>query len=399
MAPIVRWSLVKRILFVDDEPNILEGLRDLLRKYRRQMTMVFAPGGESALEELRRSPFDVVVSDMRMPGMDGATLLQKVKDQYPDIIRIILSGHAERDAVFKALPVCHQFLAKPCDPETLCNVIERSYRLRAVLTDESLRKQIGAIEKLPSLPKVYQQLMDVMSQPNVSTATIAEIIEQDSAMSAKILQLVNSACFGSAKSISRIDRAVVYLGMELVKNLALTVHVFTTLAERSVESSFESLQEHAIHTARVARRLLPAEQQAQQAFTAALLHDVGHLVLAICNPGRYRMILETCQSTQRPLHEVESEVLGVTHAAVGAYLLGLWGLPYPIVEAVAYHHDPATAGERTFDVVSAIAVADSLVDSLTGSAASVVDHTYLQNLNVLGELPRWSNIAKQELTA
>jgi HD-like signal output (HDOD) protein len=383
---------LKRVLFVDDEPNILEGLQDLLRKYRREMEMVFATGGKAALEELKSRPFDVVVSDMRMPEMDGATFLQKVKEEHPEVIRIVLSGHADRSAIFMALPVSHQFLAKPCDAGTLCRVIERSCRLRAMLSDESLRKQIGDIDKLPSLPRIYTELMDAMSRPDVSGATIARIIEQDSAMSAKVLQLVNSACFGSTRTITRIDHAVMYLGMDLVKNLALTVHVFTSLSDRCPVrvGSFEAMQEHAVLTARVAARLLPEGEQARDALTAALLHDVGQIVLAYCIPERYSAVVEVAQSQDRPLHEVESEILGVNHASVGAYLLGLWGLPFPIVEAVAYHHNPAAAGDEKFGLSSAVALADSLVES------SPIEEAHLKSLNVLEELPRWTNIALQE---
>jgi len=389
---------LKRILFVDDEQNILEGLQDLLRKYRREMEMVFAPGGMAALDELRNCPFDVVVSDMRMPGMDGATFLQKVRDEFPDVIRIVLSGHAERSAIFMALPVSHQFLSKPCDAETLCRVIERSCRLRAVLADENLRKRIGDLDKLPSLPRVYQMLMDAMSRPDVSCSTIAGIIGQDSAMSAKVLQLVNSACFGSTRTITRIDQAVMYLGMDLVKNLALTVNVFSSLEDRPPAhmSLFEAMQQHAALTARVASRLLRDEQQAQAALTASLLHDIGRVILTCCIPDQYNIVAETAQSANRPLHEVETEILGVNHAAVGAYLLGLWGLPFPIVEAVAYHHDPAAIGEKTFGVSTAVALADSLLESVNGHP-SAIDESHLESLNVLGELPRWRDIALEEL--
>jgi len=388
---------LKRILFVDDEQNILDGLRDLLRKYRHEMEMVFAPAAQAALDELRNRPFDVVVSDMRMPGMDGATFLQRVKEEYPDVIRIVLSGHAERSAIFKALQVSHQFLSKPCDAETLCRVIERSCKLRAVLADEALRKQIGNLDKLPSLPRVYQELMEAMSRSDVSIPTISGIIEKDSSMSAKMLQLVNSACFGSTRSISRIDHAVMYLGMDLVKNLALTVHVFTSLADRTPirVASFESMQRHAMLTARVAKRLLRDEQQAQGALTAALLHDVGHVILAFCIPLRYKVVIEASRSEGRPLHEVETEILGVNHAAVGAYLLGLWGLPFPIVESVAYHHNPAAVGDKTFGVSAAVALADSLVESVSGNPSDV-DESHLESLNVLGELPRWMDIAMEE---
>jgi HD-like signal output (HDOD) protein len=387
---------LKRILFVDDEQNILEGLQDLLRKYRREMEMVFATSGKAALEELRSRPFDVVVSDMRMPEMDGATLLQKVKEEFPDIIRIVLSGHADRSAIFQALPFSHQFLAKPCDADTLRGVIERSCRLRAVLSDESLRKHIGNLDKLPSLPRVHNELVTAMSRPDVSPATIARIIEQDSSMSAKVLQLVNSACFGATRSIARIDQAVTYLGMDLVKNLALIVHVFSSLAGRSCDMSvFENIQDHAIRTSRVASRLLKDPQKAQEAFTAALLHDVGRVILAFCIPDRYSAVVETARATARPLHEVETEILGVNHAAIGAYLLGLWGLPFGVVEAVAYHHDPAAAGEKTLGVATAVSFADSLLELASGNPSSL-DEAHLENLNVLKELPRWKEIALEE---
>ena len=194
---------MRRVLFVDDEHRILDGLQDLLRNIRPRMEMVFALGGESALNEMSKAPFDVIVSDMRMPGMDGAMLLRKVKEQYPEVARIILSGYADRNAIFMALGVSHQFLSKPCDSDRLCEVIERACKLRALLTDETLRKAVGGIEKLPSVPVMYQQLMIAMAGPEGSMQTITRIIEQDPAMCAKVLQLVNSACFGATRPIAQ----------------------------------------------------------------------------------------------------------------------------------------------------------------------------------------------------
>ncbi len=333
---------MKRILFVDDEPNILSGLEDLLRKYRRTLEFVFATSGEEALNQLQQRPFDAVVTDMRMPGMDGAALLDMVRQEYPDAVRIILSGHADRNAIFSAVPVFHQYLAKPCDPETLCNVIERACALRCLLSDPALRGRIGGLDKLPSLPAIYTKLMAVISQSETSMDAVAEVLQEDSAMTAKILQVVNSACFSPRQPISDISHAVKYLGIDVVKNLVLTVHVFTTAGERySRHEPLRSLQEHAIETARLAKEMLTGEQ-AQQAFTAALLHDVGHVVLSICVPDLYDQVIERSQSEHRPLHEVEQEMLNLTHAEAGAYLLGIWGLPFPIVEAVAFHHNPAT---------------------------------------------------------
>src|SRR5690606_34045961 len=130
-----RSARVRRILFVDDEPHVLDGLRDLLHKRLREWEMSFALGGQEALTLLETRPFDVVISDMRMPGIDGVTLLRLVKERYPAIARIVLSGQAERDAVVNALPVAHQFLSKPCDVEVLYAVVERACGLQGLLQD------------------------------------------------------------------------------------------------------------------------------------------------------------------------------------------------------------------------------------------------------------------------
>jgi DNA-binding NarL/FixJ family response regulator len=115
----------RRILFVDDEPQVLDGLRDLLWRQRRLWDVDFAAGGDAALLALSRQPFDVVVADLRMPGMDGATLLERVQQDHPGVARIILSGEAERATMLRALRVADHFLGKPCDLSVLMAAIEK----------------------------------------------------------------------------------------------------------------------------------------------------------------------------------------------------------------------------------------------------------------------------------
>ena len=279
----------------------------------------------------------------------------------------------------------------------MSNVIDRACRLRTLLADETLRRLIGGITKLPSLPAVYHQLMAAMARPDVSMRSICDIVEQDTAMCAKILQLVNSACFGNARHIARIDRAVSYLGMELIKNLALTVHVFSVTRLPSISRfSFDEEQRHAILTARVASRMFTDTQQSQYAFTASLLHDIGKLVLAISLPQGFAEATALHKTGGRADYLAEIDVLGVSHAHVGAYLLGLWGLPYPIVEAVAHHHHPSAAAERVFDLPSATWLADLLIDRELGLAREVDMHQ-LETLNVASHLRVWSALAHEEV--
>ena len=388
---------MRRILFVHDQQEVLDSHRESLKKYGGQVEPMFALGVEAALESARSAPIDVVVADLHMRHMDGPGLLRKMKEQHPDIIRLILCGQQEFDSIFVALPTAHQIIAKPLDVEILLNIVERTCRLRELLTD-SLRKKIGGVEQLPSVPTVYLELTRAMSDPNVTNPKIARIIAKDPPMAARTLQLVNSACFGLAKQITSLDTAIAFLGMDLIKNLSLAVHIFAALEGLAVRSyfSFDAEQQHSLITAKVAKRLVSGRRQSQNAFTAALLHDIGKLVLAVCIPEKFIKIQLASKASRRSLHEIEAEMLAVTHAEVGAYLLSLWGLPYPIVEAVAYHHNPSAALERTFDVPTAVAVANALVDDAEGNPPiAIAEH--LQSLAMIDELPAWTAIAHEEL--
>ncbi|MEK7317213.1 MAG: response regulator, partial [Candidatus Eisenbacteria bacterium] len=374
-----------RILFVDDEQSMLDGLRDLLRRQRHAWDMVFAPGGEAAMEEVRRAPFDVVISDMRMPGMDGAALLEKMKAECPGAIRIVLSGHAEREAVIRSLPVAQQFLGKPCDGETLRTVIDRACKLRAFLAGDNIRVLVGSLERLPSLPSVYWDLTRALSNANSSTDEIAAVVEQDPAMSAKVLQLVNSAYFGLSHRIASIGQAVAYLGVELLKALLLTAHVFGAGEKLKTIPGFslEHLQRDALFTGRLARQMLPDPKLAEEAFTAGLLREVGVLALAGGQGEGFAAVLGRVRETGEPVDLVEKEVLGANHAEIGAYLLGAWGLPLSIVEAVAYHHKPSLSTSYSFDVLAAVHLAGVLADEHlgadgAGSCGHRLDDEYIQ---------------------
>jgi HD-like signal output (HDOD) protein len=388
---------VRKILFVDDEQAVLDGLRDMLRKQRKEWHMVFASGGEAALRELEKTQFDVVVSDMRMPGLDGAALLQRVKERYPATARIILSGQADRASVVRALPVAHQFLSKPCDAETLRVVVERACTLQRTLCDEGVRAIIGKLDKLPSAPQTYWDLTSAAAKPECGIADFAAIVEQDPAMSVKVLQLVNSAYFGLPQRITSVQQAVSRLGGELLKALALSVHAFGLMAEAPVKGfSLEHLQQHSLLTARFAKTLVqPDPQRSSELFTAAVVHDIGKLILAMGMPEGFAEVLRVSATSSRPLHAIESELLHVTHAEVGGYLLGFWGLPLSIVEAVAFHHAPNLLVDGDLTTLGAIHVADALIPApLNRKRESKLDLAFVERLGWSDKLDGWRVLAE-----
>jgi HD-like signal output (HDOD) protein len=386
---------VKRVLFVDDEVNVLEGLADMLRRNRGEWQMSFALGAEAALGELHSGGFDIVVSDLRMPGLDGAELLRRVRDRHPDTIRIILSGHTAEEAALRAVPYAHQFLAKPCSSETLKGVIDRTCRLRDMLKDDAVRSTVTELGGLPSLPAVCQELTGALGNPEVTVRDVATIIGHDPAMCAKILQLVNSAFFGLGREITEVSNAVSYLGLSTVRALVLSLGVFESLDGRpETQAIAEQLQRHAVATATLAARI--AGPRADGAFLAGMLHDIGVLALAVCRPGDSARIAERASREERPRHELEVEEIGASHAEIGAYLLSLWGLPYSVVEAVAFHHGPASGAGEPFGLPGAVHVADALLyEAAYGDGrGGVLDLGYVEGAGVSSLLAEWRKLAQ-----
>ena len=322
----------KRILFVDDDAPILNGLRVRLHRLRAKWDMHFAESGAQAIEALERAHFDVVVTDMRMPVMDGAELLHVVRDRWPEAIRIVLSGYAELQQIVRLVPYAHQYYSKPCEAGQLENLIERCLRLHELLRQPTLRAVVGRVSKLPAIPKVYAQLQQLLTSDDASVHQVARLISTDAAIAAKLLQLVNSAFFRLARRITGIEQAVNHLGFGAIRNLVLSAEVFSSWPGQGPKCvlSLDKLQSH-VHKVAAAARALVAETppKADDALLAGLLHDIGYWILSNECQADLTESVALAVAENIPLHQAETRIIGASHAQVGAYLLGLWGLPYP----------------------------------------------------------------------
>jgi putative nucleotidyltransferase with HDIG domain len=392
---------MKRILFVDDEPNVLEGLRRMLRPMRRQWEMEFVTSGRQALEMLAHSVFDVVVTDMRMPEMDGMALLQEVRSRHPRIVRIVLSGQCDRESVFRSVNLAHQYLAKPCDAEQFQSTVCRACALQGLLADEALRALLSRVKSVPSLPALYSEIAEELKAAEPSLKKVGQIIAQDAGMTAKILQLVNSAFFGVRCAVSNPGQAVTLLGGETIKALVLSSQIFSQFERIAAKHlCLSRLWLHSQATSGLARLIARAERctpkAAEDATTAGLLHDVGKLILAGYLPDTYWKALEIAKQERLSLCDAERQAFGSTHAEVGAYLLGLWGLPDSIVEAVAWHHRPNECPAEGFGPLTAVHAANALMHESPGSPpdqpVSGLDAGYLDRLRLGGRLPAWREL-------
>jgi len=380
----------KRILFVDDDAPILNGLRVRLHRLRDKWDMQFVTSGAEAVETLGSSHYDVVVTDMRMPGMDGAELLSIVRDRWPDTVRIVLSGYAELQQVVRLVPYAHQYFSKPCEAGQLENLIDRCLRLHELLRQPTLRAVVGRVCKLPAMPQVYARLQSLLASDATSVHDVAELIASDAAITAKVLQLVNSAFFRLARRITNIEQAVNHLGFGAIRNLVISAEIFSRWPSRDTRCvlNIDKLQSHVHQVAAVAHSLAAGTPRADDALLAGLLHDIGYWVLANECSDNLVEAVSVAVANKIPLHEAETQVIGASHAQIGAYLLGIWGLPYPVIEAVAHHHTPESIPQSELDALGAVTLAHALVpgdDTEAFNAPLVpdpkVDATFLSSLN------------------
>lgn len=354
----------KGILFVDDEPNILSGIKRMLRSMRKDFDFYFAEGGQEALEILSENSVDVVVSDMRMPGMDGVELLSNVQENFPNAVRIMLTGQADDESIIKTVGVVHQFLSKPSDPDSLKDILIRSAALQDLMDSRQLKEMVSSIGSLPSLPNIYTELQKVLRNPDATAEEIAKVIEKDISMTAKLLQLVNSSFFGLFQKVESADRAVMLLGVDVIKNLALGMEIFSEVQTVSPLLSTSYLWEHSIIVAQCSKKIaMEATDDTNiinSSFIAGMLHDIGRLLLLTKLGSAYVPIIEKAGAESTPLLALEKQTFNATHCDIGAYLIGLWGFNNNIVEAIAFHNTIETYPGTSFSAALAVHVADAM---------------------------------------
>ena len=384
----------KRIVIIDNEEFYLESLKISLPEIFTGWQIDFFENAENALATLSSYPASCVVTDLILPKMQGFELLKEIRKQYPKTVRIILADKSQKNELLKTIGPAHKFLTKPCDPRELKNAVEHSIQLRAAFENRDIVDLVNSMESLPSLPKMYFELIDLLNDSESSIIDIADLIAQDPAISAKILQLVNSSFFGLPRRVESINLAVNLLGINIVTNLVLMMNVFHQYSETQLHDfSIEYLTAHSVRTAKSAQAFLASEgvgdSEQKTAYTAGLLHDMGKLIFITNMPDQYSEAVALSRKEKIPLFKAEKKVLRTDHQAVGAYLLHLWNFPDNIIESVAFHHNPELVQCHSLCPAVAIHLAnyfEHMLNPEIQNAAPNETESYLLNIDFLKEI-------------
>ncbi len=391
-------SAKKRVLFVDDEPNLLAGLRRMLRSMRKEWDMIFVAGGAEALAVLAEQPVDVIVSDMRMPGMDGAELLGRVRVEAPQTVRIVLSGQAEREAVLRGAAAIHQYLGKPCDADTLKDTVRRACALVKRMPNADVRRVISQLDPFEALPISLDEVIAQLKDADTPVSGLTHLVSAGMGIETQVVRQIDAALSSLRAHIPSPAQASVLLGLNTLKLLALSAQVFRQYEHQSLAmTALHSMWHHGIAVGKFAARIAQVENapppMVDFAAVAGLLHDIGKLIFTGYFAESYIAVRQKSIQAGVDSLQAEMEEFGVTHADVGAYLLALWGLPAPVVTAVKYHNAPPPNASSEFSATLAVYVGNALeyesrvVRDITLS--DKLDMAYLEKLGVSQRLPVW----------
>ncbi|MCE5187419.1 MAG: HDOD domain-containing protein [Planctomycetaceae bacterium] len=363
-----------RILLIDDDPHILEGLKRMLSSISAIKQIDACLSGKAALDLAKTtSGYDLVVCDLQMPQLNGVQVLEQFRTSSPGTIRFVLTGMIDHPLHHAALRLSHQMIAKPCRPEILRELIERALRLKRHLSQSELSSILPRLQALPSLPKTYRRVMDYLVLPTASCRGLSRLISEDIGMSARLMQLANSAYYGKPGKVHNPVQAVVYLGMRTIEALILRQGIFSqidpALAARFGASALES---HCMRVGCLAKRIcadlsMPAGLL-EQASIAGILHDTGKIIMIAEFTERFEQSLVKSRRDHIELIAAEKQICGFTHAELGASLLSLWSMPADIIEAAAFHHVPWLLAEENAPTKRPLCLADTVY------IADCIDH-------------------------
>ena len=390
----------KHILLVDEDELVLKSLTRSLRKLPGEWQVHYAEGVFTASDILADVPIDILISEIRLAGDNGRMLLETAREVRPQAARIILTGQVDPNAIFQFYGLAHQLLAKPWDNKVLIETIQRSYLVRGLLANPHMQAILNQIDNLPTIPEVYLELERQLKAEDISLADISSSVIRDPSLTVKIMQIVNSPYYGLPLKVVDPEKAVGLLGIDFLKGILLASGLFQTDAQAGKHTALiDRLWEHSIHTSSIIKQIAKMESLegdiADTSAIAGLLHDVGKIILGVHFPDEAAAVYQLVQERKLPRWKAELKVLGTTHAEVGAYLLGLWGMPIDLLQAILCHHQPILQNHNGINPQVLLHAANAIVNAQDAGDCrgrlQDLDYDFFRRSNLTDRLSRWQS--------
>jgi HD-like signal output (HDOD) protein len=347
-----------KVLIVDNADQALLALKQAF--YDGPCQTAYVDNGKHALKALSQYKFDVIISVINLGKISGVELLKAISHKYPSMIRVAITHDDDSDKKINNLAsnICHYTFTLPLNTSQIHQSISAIGEDNRAITKEHIVKAVSKVKTLPSPPKVYLQLNAILAESNTDSEKISEIISQDPALAAKVLQFSNSSFMNQGKPINSITEAITRMGIETLCCIVMTAELFSYEPDIP-EFSLIKEQLHCLSTAKLAASLVKPELK-REALLAGLLHDIGKLVLFEIDPALtkdyFKYKTNSCDNIS-----LEQKIFGTDHCHISGYLLHMWSFSYQLIAAVVNHHKPEQLLKNSFGIAQAVYLADTLI--------------------------------------
>jgi HD-like signal output (HDOD) protein len=391
-----------RICLVEKDPEIAQQLQAALGHDIAVRVTRFEQAS-AATRFLETVGADLVIAGQPEDEIPVATFLRGVQQRHAEMVRVVVSDEASDPMdVLRRFPYAHQYLKRPLELSGLRARVLECLSLRQILGQRSLRALVSSSNALPAAPALYSQLVERLCDPHCPMRKVAEVIEKDTAMSTRLIQLVSSGFFGLSSPMTSIGACVAYLGLNPIRSLVLSAEISRMYPLQVPGLSAQKLQSRALGAARLARRLCDGTPNEFPAFLSGLFHTVGQLIIGSRDPARFSEALAQSQSRRLPLCEALSQVVGATDGEVAAYLLGLWGQPLAVVRAIAGQDAPERIDTHVSGLASLIYVSkrlslnpDAPLSDAPTRDSDTLNEAYLSKVGLLSQVPHFRDLARR----
>lgn len=358
--------MTTRILIVDDDSTAIQQYRDTLASKTGEWHIDYAADGDAGIAAAEIATPDIVIAALSTAERSKDDLLARLEEIAPDAQRFLTAKETDKPKLESTFGSSFHYLPSPCPAQRLITEIQRCVAIDQWLGNDRIKEVVAKMGAFPSLPPIYLKVVNALNSRHIDTETIAASISGDLAISAKLLQTVNSSFYGFDEKVGDVSEAINILGTDCVKNLVLAIQVFNSMGHSPEHKAVtDELWHHSMSVAVAARRIAAYEgkdeKAAEQAYTAGLMHDIGKLILLNAVPDAHAQARELAQETSVSLKEAEDQAIGCNHAETGAYVLARWGMPTDLIEAVALHHEPIDSFGKSFSTLAAVHIANAIV--------------------------------------
>ena len=339
---------------------------------------------------LSKYSVDIIILNLHGSTCAWREWYAQLQRLHPRMARVIVADLSNRSVQPDAVSLAHSFISRRASRRSVIASLARILELQDCLASARLASLMSKLERLPTSKGVYGMLVAETNSPDATALSLSRIVETDIALTARVLQLINSSFFGLGKPVTSVHQALGYLGVSTIRSLAMMMQVHSLFPEAPLDMNrFMDMQKHGLLVGRLAKRLVTQRETSETALTAGILHDIGGLALLLGVPQASHD--SRIHASQR--HSDIDNLYGVNHTTIGAHLAYLWGLPDKVSEAIAWHHTPSRSPTQEMDALAAVHIADALVFAVETDRAPDLDAAFVRRIGVENRIPGWRLLA------